>query len=649
MPKNFWKWSNGVETSDSKLILEGVVSSEDWWGDGLDITPQAFRDELAKHSGNLTVSLNSPGGDVFAGVSIYNTLSSYDKGDVIIEVNGLAASIASVIAMAGDKIIMLPGSSMMIHKPWSMGIGNADELEKVIEALNSIEDSLVPIYTARTGLKEDRIKEMLADETWLTPQEAVELGFADELVEAKKKVGISDSIKNALNIGQFALSMSATKEAMDKIVDKMKAETETEEVEETNDVTDTTETSDEVVDDAKQDEATDESETEAEQAEETETEEVTETTVEEVNNSVEKDNTMEDKAKDLAQDQVITPNAQAKVEDTEVTKAKDYLKSKKALEDFANVLKANAGKTTEEIKAAWGKICVQNGLTDPDYFLPPEPVVTNIEDAVKTSGIYNALNHTGLDVFKAVWDDTDSEADTSRAGQHNKGDEKAEQVLDFDKRVLRPRYIYKYLVLDKETIREQRSTGALIRFVLNELPVRIIREIERAVVIGDGRGDVDRRVESFISVKSDVVAGNAFASSYTPDTSATNYEKLVRAIAEIETEGAMYLVAKKGFLVDLKLEQNVNGGWIWAPGADVAGALGFAGAFEPTWFTDTTDADYDAYIVVFGSYYTVGDNSIESFTNFKLQTNENEFLQEIYKGGGLVTRKAAVGIEAIGS
>jgi ATP-dependent Clp protease protease subunit len=614
----FWKLTNSVDSSGSTLTLDGPISQESWWGD--EVTPQAFRDELKEvNSNKLTVIINSAGGDVWAGVAIHDALKAFD-GEVTVKVSGLAASIASVIAMAGDKILITPGSTMMIHRASMLAIGNADDLSKAISMLETVEDGIISIYTDRTGQSREAVKEMLDAETWMSAEKAVEMGFADEVVKPK-----SDDEPVAQNIfsGSFALSMSATKNSLENFVSKVTASN-----------------TDEVVPE------TPEPVVEPEKVEtKPKTEEVVVTPVED-NKTTDKENIMteeEKKAQDLAKSQVIEPKNQAPV--NAPAKPSNYLKSKASVEDFANVLLENAGKKVEDVQAAWKGVLVKNGLTDPNYFALPEPLVTNIEDAVKASGIYNALNHTGLDVFKAVFDDADEDADTSRAGGHRKGDTKDQQILDFDGRVIRAKYIYKYLILDKETIRENRSTGALVRFVLNELPTRIIREIERAVVIGDGRATNNKRhITSFLPVKADVVAENSFAAKYVPATGESHYESLTRALDLLETEGSVFLISKKGYVTDLKLETNVNGGYIFAPGADVVSAMGLAGKFEPTWFKDASDPDYDAYLVVLSSYNTVGDNSIEAFTNFKLATNENEFLQEIYKGGGLVGVKAAVGI-----
>lgn len=211
----FWKFSNKVSgEGSSNLYLEGEISSETWWGD--EVTPEAFRDELRQMKGDLTVHINSPGGDVFAGVAIYNALKDYSKGKVVVKVDGLAASIASVVAMAGDEIIMSPGSMMMIHNPWSVGIGSSDELRKAADTLDQIKDSILPIYTERSGMSEDEVKDLMDAETWMTAEKAVELGFADTVQKAAKEK------EEAVNLmySNFAFSMSATKSAMKDFINK---------------------------------------------------------------------------------------------------------------------------------------------------------------------------------------------------------------------------------------------------------------------------------------------------------------------------------------------------------------------------------------------------------------------------------------------
>lgn len=219
MVKKFWQLKNSVDSSGSTLILEGPISSESWWGD--EVTPQAFRDELRKiNSNKLTVQINSTGGDVWAGISIHDALKELDA-EVTVKVSGLAASIASVIAMAGDKIVMTPGSTMMIHRASMLAIGNADDMQKAIDMLETVEDGILNIYAERTGQTKEAVKEMLDAETWMSAEKAVELGFADEVVEPKK----DEEPISAFN-GSFAFSMSATKESLASYMGQVKEKSE---------------------------------------------------------------------------------------------------------------------------------------------------------------------------------------------------------------------------------------------------------------------------------------------------------------------------------------------------------------------------------------------------------------------------------------
>ena len=604
MSKKFWKWNNSVDSKNSELILEGPISDMTWWGD--EVTPQDFRDELAEHKGDITVVINSGGGDVFAGMSIYDSLNQHE-GAVTVRVSGLAASIASVVAMAADKIIMAPGSMMMIHKPWGMVIGDTNDLDKYKEVLSGIENSIIPIYANRTGLSEDTIKDMLESETWMTADEAVEKGFADEAIEAKQKMSISDAIKNAMN-SEFALSMSATKKSLEDLAAKItQADNE-----------DSKETEVKVVAEVKEVKTTVKEQEMSDLKEEVKTKAKAE-------------------VKEIAQDQVL-PQAQAKVE---VVANSDYLKSEQSISDFAEVLARNA--TPADVKAAWQKKLAKNAVSNPTHFDLPEPLVSEIVDTIENSQIYSLFNHTGLDTYRVDWDETDPNTDTSRAGQWNRGDTKDEQVLTFDKRVITADYIYKYLKIDKKTLRENQSSGALLRFVMRELPQRIIREIERAAIIGDGRSG-GREITSFVSVKEDVTANNAFASSYVATGTETLAESVARAKDQILADGAVYLIAKKGFTTEALFEKNNNGDPIFPIGTTGDAIFRVAGVIEPSWFNDLTDTTNDAYLVVPSAYKTVGDNSISAFSNFLLSTNTNEYLQEIYKGGALAEMKAAVGI-----
>jgi len=117
------------------LFLNGTIAEESWFDD--DVTPQIFKDELNKGNGNITVWINSPGGDCVAAAQIYNMLIDY-KGDVTVKIDGIAASAASVIAMAGTKVLMSPVSMLMIHNPMTIAFGNKGEMEKAIDMLDEV-------------------------------------------------------------------------------------------------------------------------------------------------------------------------------------------------------------------------------------------------------------------------------------------------------------------------------------------------------------------------------------------------------------------------------------------------------------------------------------------------------------------------------
>lgn len=161
------------------LHLNGTIAEESWFDD--DVTPQLFKDELFAGDGDITVWINSPGGDCVAAAQIYNMLMDY-KGSVTIKIDGIAASAASVIAMAGTKVLMSPVSMLMIHNPMTIAMGDAGEMEKAIEMLGSVKDSIINAYEIKTGLSRAKISHLMDAETWMDAHKAVELGFADGIL-----------------------------------------------------------------------------------------------------------------------------------------------------------------------------------------------------------------------------------------------------------------------------------------------------------------------------------------------------------------------------------------------------------------------------------------------------------------------------------
>ena len=181
MPK-FWDYIHD-DSGGRVLRLEGPIDSDSFWGD--EITPQDFRDELYAEDGDLTLWINSPGGNVFAAAEIYTMIRDYPH-NVTVRIASIAASAASVIAMAGNTVEMSPTALLMIHDPSTIAMGNARDMEKAIATLNEVKESIINAYMAKTGLSHNRISKLMSDETWINAKKAVELGFADEILFDEK-------------------------------------------------------------------------------------------------------------------------------------------------------------------------------------------------------------------------------------------------------------------------------------------------------------------------------------------------------------------------------------------------------------------------------------------------------------------------------
>jgi len=165
------------------LELNGTIAEESWFDD--DVTPQLFKDELNAGSGDITVWINSPGGDCVAAAQIYNMLSNY-KGKVTVKIDGIAASAASVIAMAGDTVLVSPVSMLMIHNPATIAWGDHAEMQKAIDMLSEVKESIINAYVLKTGLSRPKLSHLMDAETWMDANKAVELGFADEIMARAK-------------------------------------------------------------------------------------------------------------------------------------------------------------------------------------------------------------------------------------------------------------------------------------------------------------------------------------------------------------------------------------------------------------------------------------------------------------------------------
>lgn len=186
------KVKNSISSS-GELLLYGDIGDYCDEMDALSVVSQLESID----SDNITVRIHSAGGLISEGLAIYNRLKE-SKAFITIHIDGIAASMASVVAMAGDKVVMPDNALMMIHKPWNLAVGDAEEMRKTADSLDVFEESILKIYTANTNLSKDELQDMLSDETWLSAEQAIEYGFADELsepVKAAAKLDLSNFTK----------------------------------------------------------------------------------------------------------------------------------------------------------------------------------------------------------------------------------------------------------------------------------------------------------------------------------------------------------------------------------------------------------------------------------------------------------------------
>jgi ATP-dependent Clp protease protease subunit len=179
MHKHFWNFKE-QDGGERALYLYGEIAPETWWGD--EVTPAAFRDELNASLGPITLYINSPGGDCICASQIYTMLLEY-PGKVTVKIDGIAASAASVIAMAGDQVLMAPTSLLMVHNPLTVAIGDSEEMQKAVAMLAEVKESIINAYVRKTGLSRSKLSGMMDAETYINAKKAIELGFADGMLE----------------------------------------------------------------------------------------------------------------------------------------------------------------------------------------------------------------------------------------------------------------------------------------------------------------------------------------------------------------------------------------------------------------------------------------------------------------------------------
>jgi ATP-dependent Clp protease protease subunit len=181
--RKFWNWARDADGGEREIFIDGVIAENEWFGD---YTPEEFRDELFGGSGPVTLWINSPGGDVFAASQIYTMMMDY-AGDITVKIYGWAASAASVIAMAGARVLMAPTALMLIHNPWTLAIGEKSDMVKAGVMLDEVKESIINAYEIKTGLSRTKISHLMDDETPMNVHKAIALGFADGVLTDKKR------------------------------------------------------------------------------------------------------------------------------------------------------------------------------------------------------------------------------------------------------------------------------------------------------------------------------------------------------------------------------------------------------------------------------------------------------------------------------
>lgn len=221
--KKFWNWKNKTITNQETetqsqeriLFLNGTIAEESWFDD--EVTPALFKDELNSGEGDITVWINSPGGDCIAAAQIYNMLMDY-KGNVTVKIDGIAASAASVIAMAGNKVIVSPVSMIMIHNPATIAAGDTAEMQKAIAMLDEVKESIINAYEIKTGLSRAKLSHLMDAETWMDANSAIELGFADEIMQRNTE---EDELE-VPNVSMTFSRASVTNSLIEKMAEKCK-------------------------------------------------------------------------------------------------------------------------------------------------------------------------------------------------------------------------------------------------------------------------------------------------------------------------------------------------------------------------------------------------------------------------------------------
>ena len=222
MPKQlkFWNLVKNEEEKTAELILYGSIGSDEYWDD---ISDKVFKQDIENLGDveNITLHINSPGGSVFSAVAIANTLKNH-KAKITANIDGLAASAATIITSACDTVRMPKNALFMIHNPITFAYGNNQEMQKTVEMLDKVKNSIIETYLNKTKTDKETLSELMDNETWMDAETAKEYGFIDEIVD--EEVG-KEFVENKLIINNMAFDISKFKnfrKAKDTVIDNKK-------------------------------------------------------------------------------------------------------------------------------------------------------------------------------------------------------------------------------------------------------------------------------------------------------------------------------------------------------------------------------------------------------------------------------------------
>ena len=213
-----FQFKNESKNGKHVLTLSGNVRKK-YWSDDDVINAKDVRETLDAVSEDIVIKLNSPGGDVFEGIEIYNYLKDHPS-NITVEVTGVAASAATFIVAGADEVIMNIGTSLMIHEASTFTWGNKSDIQKTLNALETIDESILSIYSEKTGQSNEQLEEWMNEEKWFTADEAVEFGFADSVKrDNAESVESEESIEDIIN-SKVAIAMAAFSDALEKPIAK---------------------------------------------------------------------------------------------------------------------------------------------------------------------------------------------------------------------------------------------------------------------------------------------------------------------------------------------------------------------------------------------------------------------------------------------